>query len=63
MDSLARSSTALIRHSPWFGIFDQAIHDGWQVETRDKMVRKGNPWEIARQKSHKVGLAGTDVDG
>ncbi|MFA5204115.1 MAG: glycogen/starch/alpha-glucan phosphorylase [Lentisphaeria bacterium] len=31
-----------------FGIFDQAIRDGWQVETTDKWLRHGNPWEIPR---------------
>jgi starch phosphorylase len=31
-----------------FGIFDQAIRDGWQVEKTDKWLRYGNPWEIAR---------------
>jgi glycogen phosphorylase len=31
-----------------FGIFDQTIHDGWQVETTDKWLQKGNPWEIVR---------------
>ena len=31
-----------------FGIFDQEIRDGWQVEVTDKWLRKGNPWEIAR---------------
>lgn len=31
-----------------FGIFDQAIRDGWQVEMTDKWLRFGNPWEIAR---------------
>ena len=31
-----------------FGIFDQTIHDGWQVEITDKWLRFGNPWEIAR---------------
>jgi glycogen phosphorylase len=31
-----------------FGIFDQAIEDGWQVEITDKWLRFGNPWEIAR---------------
>src|SRR3989304_4948922 len=31
-----------------FGIFDQEIRDGWQVEKTDKWLRKGNPWEIAR---------------
>jgi starch phosphorylase len=31
-----------------FGIFDQAIRDGWQVEITDKWLRLGNPWEITR---------------
>jgi starch phosphorylase len=31
-----------------FGIFDQGIRDGWQVERADKWLRLGNPWEIAR---------------
>lgn len=31
-----------------FGIFDQVISNGWQVEITDKWLRHGNPWEIAR---------------
>lgn len=31
-----------------FGIFDQIIRDGWQVEITDKWLRFGNPWEIVR---------------
>ena len=31
-----------------FGIFDQRIQDGWQVEITDKWLRYGNPWEVAR---------------
>ncbi len=31
-----------------FGIFDQEIQDGWQVEKTDKWLRKGNPWESIR---------------
>ena len=31
-----------------FGIFDQAIRDGWQTELTDKWLRLGNPWEIPR---------------
>ncbi|MFM8330099.1 MAG: glycogen/starch/alpha-glucan phosphorylase, partial [Candidatus Methylumidiphilus sp.] len=31
-----------------FGIFEQAIVDGWQVERTDKWLRFGNPWDIAR---------------
>ena len=31
-----------------YGIFHQAIRDGWQIEMTDKWLRLGNPWEIAR---------------
>ena len=31
-----------------FGIFDQVIHDGWQMEVTDKWLYLGNPWEIRR---------------
>ncbi len=31
-----------------FGIFDQEIRDGWQVERTDQWLRYGNPWELAR---------------
>ena len=31
-----------------FGIFDQEIRDGWQVEITDKWLEMGNPWEICR---------------
>jgi starch phosphorylase len=31
-----------------FGIFDQEIKDGWQVEITDKWLHYGNPWEIRR---------------
>jgi len=31
-----------------FGIFDQEIRNGWQVEITDKWLRFGNPWEIPR---------------
>jgi starch phosphorylase len=31
-----------------FGIFDQEIRDGWQVERPEEWLRYGNPWEIAR---------------
>jgi starch phosphorylase len=31
-----------------FGIFDQEIREGWQVEITDKWLQYGNPWEIAR---------------
>jgi starch phosphorylase len=42
-----------------FGIFDQEIHDGWQVERTDKWLHLGNPWEIARPEvSYEVKLGG-----
>lgn len=31
-----------------FGIFEQAIQDGWQIEKPDKWLRWENPWEISR---------------
>ena len=31
-----------------FGIFDQEIRDGWQVEATDKWLQNGNAWEIVR---------------
>lgn len=52
-----------------FGIFDQDIRDGWQVEVTDKWLRFGNPWEIARPEwAVSVKLGGhtegyTDDDG
>ena len=50
MDSLATLGVPAIGYGIRyeFGIFDQAIRDGWQVEMTDKWLRFGNPWEIAR---------------
>ncbi|MGK7910666.1 MAG: glycogen/starch/alpha-glucan phosphorylase [Synechococcus sp.] len=31
-----------------YGIFDQQIRDGWQVEVTDKWLQYGNPWEVCR---------------
>ncbi|MGB0961404.1 MAG: glycogen/starch/alpha-glucan phosphorylase [Mycobacterium sp.] len=42
-----------------FGIFDQEIHDGWQVETTDNWLAGGNPWEIVKPElNYRVGWAG-----
>ena len=42
-----------------FGIFQQQIHDGWQVERTDKWLRQGNPWEVVRPEySYPVGFGG-----
>ena len=50
MDSLAALDVPAVGYGIRyeFGIFDQAIRDGWQVEVTDKWLRLGNPWEIAR---------------
>ena len=31
-----------------FGMFDQEVKDGWQLERPDEWLRLGNPWEIPR---------------
>lgn len=42
-----------------FGIFEQAIVDGWQVERPDKWLRFGTPWEVIRpQLTVEVSLGG-----
>ena len=52
-----------------FGIFDQEIHDGWQVERTDNWLASGNPWEIVKPElNYKVGWGGhtehyTDDEG
>jgi len=50
MDSLATLNVPAIGYGIRyeFGIFDQMIRDGWQVELTDKWLRFGNPWEIVR---------------
>jgi glycogen phosphorylase len=61
MDSLATLDFPAIGHGIRyeFGIFDQEIRDGWQIEKADKWLRLGNPWEFRRWDiSHTVGLGG-----
>src|SRR5271165_3150088 len=42
-----------------FGLFDQEIQNGWQVEKTDKWLSLGNPWETSRSEiSHYVGAGG-----
>ncbi|MBJ7900054.1 MAG: glycogen/starch/alpha-glucan family phosphorylase [Cyanobacteria bacterium RI_101] len=50
MDSLATLEIPAIGYGIRyeFGIFDQEIKDGWQVEITDKWLQLGNPWELAR---------------
>lgn len=52
MDSLATLQIPAIGYGIRyeFGIFDQIIEDGWQVEISDLWLRDGNPWEIPRPK-------------
>jgi starch phosphorylase len=71
MDSLATLQIPAIGYGIRyeFGIFDQAIRDGEQVELTDKWLRLGNPWEISRPEiALAVGLGGrteryTDASG
>ena len=52
-----------------FGIFDQEIRDGWQVERTDNWLASGNPWEIPKPElNYQVGWGGrteryTGADG
>jgi len=50
MDSLASLNVPAIGYGIRyeFGIFDQEIRDGWQMEKTDKWLRLGNPWEICQ---------------
>ncbi len=42
-----------------FGLFDQEIQNGWQVEKTDKWLSLGNPWEMSRPEiSHYIGTGG-----
>jgi starch phosphorylase len=50
VDSLATLEIASVAYGIRyeFGIFEQQIIDGWQVEKTDKWLKWGNPWEIPR---------------
>jgi len=71
MDSLATLGVLAVGHGIRyeFGIFDQTIVDGWQVEITDQWLRFGNPWEIPRPElAREVGFGGktewyTDASG
>jgi starch phosphorylase len=61
MESLATLDIPAIGHGLRyeFGIFDQDIRDGWQVERTDRWLRNGNPWEVRRYEiEHPVGFGG-----
>jgi starch phosphorylase len=64
MDSLATLGLPAIGHGLRyeFGIFDQDIRDGWQIERTDRWLRNGNPWEVRRYEiEHPVGFGGHTV--
>jgi starch phosphorylase len=50
MDSLASLRIPAICYGIRYeyGIFNQQIQDGWQVETTDTWLHYGNPWEVRR---------------
>jgi glycogen phosphorylase len=61
LDSLATLGVLAVGHGIRyeFGIFDQKIVDGWQVEITDEWLRFGNPWEIPRPElAREVGFGG-----
>ncbi len=71
LDSLATLSVPAIGYGVRYeyGIFDQKIQDGWQVEYTDHWLRNGNPWELRRTRlAAEVGFHGrtehwTDAEG
>ena len=71
LDSLATLQIPGIAHGIRyeFGIFEQTLQQGRQVELADKWLRLGNPWEIARpEDTLRVQFYGrveqyTDIDG
>jgi starch phosphorylase len=71
MDSLATLGIPSIGYGIRYeyGIFDQKIQDGWQVEYTDHWLRDGNPWELRRTRlAAEVGFHGrteqwTDGEG
>jgi glycogen phosphorylase len=66
MDSLATLSVPAIGYGIRyeFGLFDQKIEGGWQVEATDKWLRLGNPWELPRPEiAFNVGFGGRTERG
>lgn len=61
MDSLATLQIPAIGYGIRYeyGIFNQEIRDGWQVEVADTWLRHGNPWELHRPRiAYDVGIGG-----
>jgi starch phosphorylase len=45
-----------------YGIFDQDIENGWQVEKADNWLSYGNPWEILRRElSYRIKFYGRSI--
>jgi len=71
LDSMATMSIPSIGYGIRYeyGIFDQKIRDGWQVEYTDHWLSNGNPWELRRPRfAVEVGFHGrtehwTDAEG
>ena len=61
MDSLASLQIMAVGYGLRyeFGIFRQAIENGWQVEETDLWLHTGNPWEVRRPEfTYQVGFGG-----
>lgn len=61
MDSLATLDIPAIGYGIRYeyGIFDQQIRDGWQVESTDNWLRLGNAWALERpEDSYEVRMGG-----
>ncbi len=61
VDSLATLQIPAMSHGIRyeFGIFEQRLRDGRQVELADKWLRLGNPWEIPRPEiTFEIGFGG-----
>lgn len=60
MDSLATLEIPAIGYGIRYeyGIFEQTIRDGWQVEVADAWLRNGNPWELPKQDRYPVRFGG-----
>jgi starch phosphorylase len=60
MDSMATLEIPAIGYGIRYeyGIFEQSIKDGWQVEVADAWLRNGNPWELPRQLRYPVKYGG-----
>jgi starch phosphorylase len=61
MDSLSTQQIPAIGYGIRYeyGIFEQSLRDGWQVEVADAWLRNGNPWEVPRQLRFPVKFGGT----